>query len=173
MLDPYTERLERIRETCPWDPARSVSSHNDPVPRNLLFDGTRLGLIDWESACSNDPLVDVAIMLDNLAPSPELEGVLIEAWLGCAPDGALLERLASVRALTRLYYAGVLLSASAAASGPIADDDLAAPTPPELRQMVREGRIEPGTPATKHLLGKMFLSSFLTEAAPPGLAAAV
>ena len=173
MLDPYTERLARLRETCPRDPARSVSSHNDPVPRNLLFDGTRLWLIDWESACSNDPLVDVAIMLDNLAPSPELEEALIEAWLGRAPDSALMERLASVRALTRLYYAGVLLSASAAAFGPIADDDLAAPTPPELRQMVREGRVGPGTPATKHLLGKMYLGSFLIEAPPPGLAAAV
>ncbi len=173
VLDPYTERLEDIRATCRWDPAEAVSSHNDPVPRNLLFDGTRLWLIDWESACSNDPLVDVAIMLDNLAPTPELERVLIEAWLGGTPDGALLDRLASVRALTRLYYAGVLLSASAAASGPIADEDLAAPTPPELRRMLREGRVRPGTPAAKHLLGKMYLSSFLTEAPPPGLDAAV
>jgi thiamine kinase-like enzyme len=41
-----------------------VSSHNDSIPSNILFDGDRLWLIDWESAYRNDPLVDVAIVLD-------------------------------------------------------------------------------------------------------------
>jgi len=67
-LDPYTERLERIREAYLWVPTISVSSHNDPVPRNVLFDGERLWLIDWESAYRNDPLVDVAIALDRFGP---------------------------------------------------------------------------------------------------------
>jgi hypothetical protein len=40
-----------------------VSSHNDPVPANILFDGRRPWLIDWEWAYRNDPLVDVAIVL--------------------------------------------------------------------------------------------------------------
>ena len=105
-----------------------VSSHNDLVPSNILFDDKRLWLIDWESAYSNDPLVDVAITLDNLASSSELESLLLKAWLGRAPDDALYGRLALIRALTRLYYAGVLLSASAAASGALADNDLSAPT---------------------------------------------
>jgi len=170
---PYTEHLEHIRETYVWDSANSVSSHNDPIPRNILFDGVRLWLIDWESAYRNDPLVDAAIMLDNFAPSPELAGVLLKAWLGRAPDEAFFEQLAPARALTRLYYAGVLLSASAAASGPISDDDLSAPILPEFQQAVQEGRIKPGTPATKHILGKMFLNSFLTNVSPPGLEDAV
>ena len=87
-------------------------------------------MIDWESAYSNDPLVDAAIMLDNFAPSPELEGLLLQAWLGRPPDDAFYAQLAPVRALTRLYYAGVLLSASAAALGKMADDDLSVPIPP-------------------------------------------
>ncbi|TIR48034.1 MAG: hypothetical protein E5X53_31280 [Mesorhizobium sp.] len=173
VLDPYTERLERIRETYVWDPASSVSSHNDPVPSNVLFDGKRLWLIDWESAYRNDPLVDAAILLDNFAPSPELEGALLRAWLGRTPGDAFWEQLAPVRALTRLYYAGVLLSASAAASGAISDDDLSVPTLPEFRRAIRQGEIKPGAPATKHVLGKMFLNSFLTDVAPPGLDAAV
>ena len=86
LLDAHTEHLVRIREAYVWDIEKSVSSHNDPVPRNILFDGERLWMIDWESAYRNDPLVDVAIMLDNLAPSPELEGVLLRAWVGRVPD---------------------------------------------------------------------------------------
>jgi hypothetical protein len=173
VLDAHTDRLAQIREIYAWDPKKSVSSHNDPVPRNILFDGERLWLIDWESAYRNDPLVDVAITLDNLAPSPELESVLLRAWLGRAPDEPLCARLVLVRALTRLYYAGVLLSASAAAGREIPDGDVSAPTLPEFQRAIGEGRITPGAPETKHVLGKMFLASFVSGDAPPGLDAAV
>jgi len=173
VLDTHTERLARLRDAYVWEVERSVSSHNDPVPRNILFDGERLWLIDWESAYRNDPLVDVAIMLDGFAPSPELAGVFLHAWLGGAPDDALYARLALVRAFTRLYYAGVLLSASVAALGAVADGDLSVPTLPEFQRSLRQGRHKPGTPETKHILGKMFLASFLTAVAPPGLDAAV
>jgi aminoglycoside phosphotransferase (APT) family kinase protein len=174
VLDPCTERLARLQEAYVWDTAESVSGHNDPVPRNVLFDGQRLWLIDWESAYRNDPLVDVAITLDSFAPSPELEQVLLRAWLGHdRPSAELRSRLAKVRALTRLYYAGVLLSASAKASGPLGDRDLSALTVAAFRQVIRNGGIRPGSPEAKHTLGKMYLASFLTGDVPPGLDAAV
>jgi hypothetical protein len=78
-----------------------------------------------------------------------------------------------IRALTRLYYAGVLLSASAAAGRGRPDTDLSAPTVSEFQQAIREGRLEPGAPETKHILGKMFLASFFSGVAPPGFAAAI
>jgi hypothetical protein len=173
VLDIHTDQLAGIRQAYAWDSAKSVSSHNDPLPRNILFDGKRLWMIDWESAYRNDPLVDAAIMLDSFAPTADLEAALLQAWLGRAPDEMLCRRLTPVRALTRLYYAGVLLSASAAASWRARDTDLAAPTVPEFWQAIRQGRLKPGTPETKHVLGKMYLASFLSGGAAPGLAAAV
>lgn len=173
VLDASTEHLARIRETYLWDSAKSVSSHNDALPPNILFDGRRLWLIDWESAYCNDPLVDVAIMLDSFAATPGLENLLLQAWLGRAADDALYHRLTPVRALTRLYYAGVLFSASATASRAAPDIDIAAPTLAVFREAIRDGRLQPGTTETKHVLGKMYLASFLTGAPPPGLAAAV
>ena len=173
LLDAHVERLARLREAYDSGLEKLVSSHNDPVPSNILFDGNRLWMIDWESAYRNDPLVDIAIVLDNLARSPELEEILLRTWLGHAPNEAIRLRLALTRALTRLYYAGVLLSASAAAGRASPDPDLAAPTQQGLAQAIREGRLEAGTPATKHVLGKMFLASFLSGEMPPGLGAAV
>ena len=44
-------------------PARDrelVLSHNDVNPTNLVFDGERLLLFDWETAGPNDPLYDLA-----------------------------------------------------------------------------------------------------------------
>src|SRR5258708_3688090 len=173
LLDAHVERLERLREAYDKGLAGLVSSHNDPVPNNILFDGERLWLIDWESAYRNDPLVDVAIVLDSFVCSPELEDALLTAWLGRAPDQTLRARLALVRTLTRLYYAGVLLSASALAPRVMPDTDLAAPTLAEFELAVREGRVKPGAPETKHTLAKMFLASFLSGVAPPGFDSAV
>lgn len=169
MLDAHSERLAQIRSAYVWDSEKSVPCHNDVLPRNLLFDGYRLWLIDWESAYRNDPLVDVGTALDNFAPTPELEEVLLQAWLGRAPDQSLRERLALIRSLTRLYYSGVLLSASAAAPRPAPDADLSSLTPAEFEQAVRDGRLKPETPETSHALGKMFLASFLSGVVPPGL----
>jgi aminoglycoside phosphotransferase (APT) family kinase protein len=170
LLDAHVERLELIREAYDAGSTRLVSSHNDPTPGNILFDGERLWLIDWESACRNDPLVDAAIVLDHFARSQELEDVLLKAWFGRAPDEELRARLAPIRALTRLYYAGVMLSASAAASWVTDDTDLFAPTPQQFRLAIDEGRLKRGAAETMHILGKMFLASFFTGVAPPGFA---
>jgi aminoglycoside phosphotransferase (APT) family kinase protein len=168
VLDRCNDHLEEIRAAYVWDEANSVSSHNDSLPANILFDGTRLWMIDWESAYRTDPLVDLAIVGDSLARTPELQTILHRAWLGRPLDDALADRLKLVRALTRLYYAGVLLSASATASRSTPDTSLAAPTLAELAAASRTGRFKIGTPAGKHVLGKMFLASFLTGAATPG-----
>lgn len=173
ILDAHVERLERISQAYAAGVTRLVSSHNDLIPANILFDGARLWLIDWESAYRNDPLVDVSTVLDTLANSPELEEVFLRAWLGHMPDNATRTRLETVRALTRLYYAGVFLSASAAASWMTSDTDLSAPSVMEFRKAISEGRFKVGAPQTKHILGKMFLASFFSGVPAPGFDAAV
>jgi hypothetical protein len=173
LLDAHVERLELLHEAYDAGSTGLVSSHNDPVPNNILFDGERLWLIDWESAYRNDPLVDVAIVLDSLARPPELEDVLLKAWLGRAPDETIRARLAVIRTLTRLYYAGVLLSASAAASWVMGDANLSAPTLADFQRAIHARRLQPGAPETKHILGKMFLASFFSGVEPPGFDAAV
>ncbi len=161
MLDPHVEHLERIRARTPW--GTPVSAHNDLNPRNVLFDGTRLWLIDWEQAYCNDPLVDVAIALDNFAATRELEDILLSAALDETPDSM---RLADVRALTRLYYAGVLLSAVAAMPGP-RQGDLSALT----REQLLAGAAANSMRETLLALGKLFLASFLDGRPVPPLGA--
>ena len=170
VLDRHAEHLEDIRADYDWDAKRSVSCHNDLYARNILFDGNRLWLVDWESAYPNDPLVDVAILLDNVAVSPEQQDALLGAWLRCAADDALQARLTQARALSRLYYAGVLLSRSARYPRSAPDADLSAPTLTEFEAAIHEGRHERGTPETVHIMGKMYLNGFLTGAAVPPLA---
>ncbi len=167
VLDPVNERLAEIRKAYVWDRANSVSCHNDPVPANILFDGKRLWLIDWEGGCRNDPLVDVSIVMDHLARSRELEEALLQVWHGGPPDDALRARLSLARAFTRLYYAGVFFSASATIPRADPDASLTAPALADFEQALRAGRLKPRNACTWHVIGKMFLASFLTGCATP------
>ncbi|UGV25757.1 hypothetical protein E0H22_08700 [Rhodopseudomonas boonkerdii] len=169
VLDAHNRRLVDLESRYVWNPDHSVSSHNDILPRNLLFDGKRLWLIDWESAYCNDPVVDMATMLDNFAPTDELEDELLRAWLGHPPDDVLRDRLAIIRALSRLFYAGVQFSAVAAGPLRVPDTNLAAPTLAELRQALRDGKLAPDALETRLVLGKMYLAAFFTDERPPGL----
>lgn len=167
LLDPHMEAFARIREAYPAAP-ETVSAHNDPNPRNLLFDGNRLWLIDWETAYRNDPLVDVAILLDQLAPAPAQEDALLHAWHGGPLDALTRARLAVIRPVTRLYYAslGLAMSTGLPRDEPI--DDLGAPTVDEFRAMAADGRISATGPEILLMLGKMQLAGFLAGVAAPG-----
>jgi Ser/Thr protein kinase RdoA (MazF antagonist) len=143
-----------------------VSCHNDPNPRNTLFDGRRLWLIDWETAYRNDALADVAILAENYAPSPKEASALFQAYLGMPPGRAQIARLRLMRQLIRLYYAGLLLGAAVNPAAPM--ESLAAPTPDEFRAMLAAGKLTPGSPETSIALGKMYLGGFVSELRDPG-----
>jgi hypothetical protein len=169
LLDAHAEHLERVKERYVSGLGKLVSSHNDFHPGNILFDGRRLWLIDWESAYRNDPLVDAAIAIDSFAFSAELEGALLRTWLGHTPDHSLRHRMETIRALTRLYFAGVFLSASAAArTDAPPDPDLSTLTVAEFAHGVSEGTLELAKPETKHIIGKAYLASFLSGEGVPG-----
>jgi thiamine kinase-like enzyme len=168
LLDRHVEHLERVTERYNAGLERLASSHNDFHPGNVVFDGKRLWLIDWESAYRNDPLVDAAIAIDSFAFPPKLQDVYLEVWLGRPPNEALRDRMETVQALSRLYFAGVFLSASAEARGTVNDADLFAPTVDNFTQRLREGALKPGTPEMRHIMGKMYLASFLSGDPVPG-----
>jgi tRNA A-37 threonylcarbamoyl transferase component Bud32 len=162
LLDPHFAAFERIRQACPWDASTLVSSHNDPNPRNIIFDGERLWLIDWETAYRNDPLVDVAILMENFGSTQELRDALLHGWLGRLPDRRVRARLTLIRQLTRLYYAGILLSRAAAAKPSVPDADLRAPSEAEFRAAIARGELTLAAPETLYVLGKMLLAAFMT-----------
>ena len=166
LLDAHGENFERVVAAYPWSPATHVSSHNDPNPKNTLFDGNRLWLIDWETAYRNDPLTDIAILAENHAPSPDRAAMLLHAYLGREPTSAETARLRLMRQMVRLYYAGLLLSPSVNPAAPL--DSLAAPGPDEFRAMISRGELSPVSRETLTVLGKMCLAGFIAECRASG-----
>ncbi|MFI5314611.1 MAG: phosphotransferase [Myxococcota bacterium] len=173
LLDPHRAGLERIREAYPWNGTALVSSHNDPNPRNILFDGTRLWLVDWETSCSNDALTDVAVVTHELAGTPELQDAILRSWLGREPDRATHARLFLMQQLTRMYFACVLFRLFAADPNREPDSTLEALTPAEFVAALQAGRLKVGTPEVLYAFGKMFLAGFLAGLSAPGFADAL
>ena len=91
--------------------------HNDLVAENILSTPA-VRLLDWEYACDNDPLFDVAVVVGHHGLSDRQAGILLDACFD-GDDGSRRERLASqVRlydALNRLWAAAAVSSADAEA----------------------------------------------------------
>jgi aminoglycoside phosphotransferase (APT) family kinase protein len=167
-LEPHAEGFARIWAALPRDASSLVSCHNDPNPRNILFDGERIWLIDWELACRGDPLVDVAILTTELAETPELEDALLEATFGLTPNGRLRARLTVIRLLTRLFYGCIVLDSLSGVLRSVPDVGLAALTPAAFRTAVADGRLASGTAEVAYAFGKMSLAAFIDGLLAPG-----
>jgi aminoglycoside phosphotransferase (APT) family kinase protein len=162
------EGLARIRAALPWDAPSSVSSHNDPNPRNILFDGERVWLVDWEMGFRNDPLVDVAILTTDLAETPGLEEALLQAAFNATPDRALRARLGIIRLLTRLFYGCVVLDSLIGTLTSAPDVAFATVSPAAFRLAVANGRLASGTPDVAYAFARMSLTAFGDGLAAPG-----
>ena len=171
VLDAVDAGFGALRAAYPWDAEQEVTSHNDINPFNVLSDGRRLWLIDWEIAFRNDRFSDVAIVANNFAVTADLEHRLLEHWLRRSPSPTECARLSVMRAVSRLYY-GCLMLSTCVGRHP-QEAELAAPSPEEFAAAVERGEHSPTGAATLHTLGKMQLVGFVAAMADPALHAAV
>jgi aminoglycoside phosphotransferase (APT) family kinase protein len=145
----YAE-LRAVYRTAPHD---LVSSHNDLNPRNILYDGARLWLIDWESAFLADRYVDLAALANVFASDADAEDVLLRTYFGASADEESRARLYLMRQVNHLFYAMIFLNGVAEERPGEALGGLKARSLAEIHQALgngdfaletREGRIEYG-----------------------------
>ena len=154
-LPAHQEMLEEIRAVYPWDPATFVSTHNDVNPTNLLYDGNRLWLIDWESAKRNDPFIDIAQVCVALATTAELEDLVLRRVLSSPPDDLVRARLLLAKQLVRLFTGAALVLVTSSPPEPVDLD--AAMTMDEINAAVGRGHLAAGQPATFRAIGAALL----------------
>lgn len=104
---PHAPRLSRLREIsrrleAAVVPVEIVFGHNDLLPANILDDGERLWLVDWEYAGFNAPLFDLGGLASNSGMSEEARSTLLEAYFGRRPDPILLRRARAMTAASLL-----------------------------------------------------------------------
>ncbi len=80
-----------------------VFSHNDMVAGNILR-AESIFFIDWEYACDNSPLFDIATVLAHHALGPDTAHALLNARFGRSDDDLLARLMAYVRGYRALYW---------------------------------------------------------------------
>lgn len=83
-------------------PIDLVYGHNDLLSANLIDDGRRLWLIDWDYAGFNSPLFDLSNLASNNEFAPDMEDWLLQAYFGVPPDNAVRRRYAAMKCASLL-----------------------------------------------------------------------
>jgi thiamine kinase-like enzyme len=86
-------------------PIDLVYGHNDLLAANLIDDGKRLWLIDWDYAGFNSPLFDLSNLASNNEFTPDMEDWLLRAYCGEPPDDAMRRRYAAMKCASLLREA--------------------------------------------------------------------
>jgi thiamine kinase-like enzyme len=86
-------------------PVDLVFAHNDLLPANLIDDGRRLWLIDWDYAGFNSPLFDLGGLAANNGLSPAQEAAMLSRYFDRPPDAALWRAYRAMKAAAALREA--------------------------------------------------------------------
>jgi thiamine kinase-like enzyme len=101
------DRLHRIAAVleAAVGPTRLALTHNDLMPGNLIDDGERLWLIDWEYAGFGAPLFDLASLAVDNGLDAGAQETLLAAYFRRAPSTTLRRRFAAMRIAAALREA--------------------------------------------------------------------
>jgi thiamine kinase-like enzyme len=102
-LPRYVAAAERLEAAV--GPVEIAFGHNDLLAANLIDDGRRLWLIDWEYAGFNSPLFDLGGLASNNELAPELEETLLELYFDAAVTDELRRRYRAMKCASLLREA--------------------------------------------------------------------
>ena len=94
------EELEAAQTPLPI-----VFAHNDLLPSNILDDGEKLWLIDFEYAGFSTAMFDLAGATSNAGLSPDQSEEFLTAYFGCAPSPEIRRSLAAMQCASLLREA--------------------------------------------------------------------
>ncbi|HEY2823176.1 MAG TPA: phosphotransferase [Candidatus Acidoferrum sp.] len=95
----------RARDAYPRNESDMVSSHKDLKPENVLFDGERVWLVDWEAGFLNDRYLDLAVVGTFIATNEKEEKALLHGYFGAGPTEYQLARFYLMRQILHMSYA--------------------------------------------------------------------
>jgi thiamine kinase-like enzyme len=102
-LPRYLAAAERLEALV--GPVEIAFGHNDLLAANLIDDGNRLWLIDWEYAGFNSPLFDLGGLASNNGLPSDLEERMLELYFGAPATAELRQRYAAMKSASLLREA--------------------------------------------------------------------
>ena len=95
----------QLADVYPLHDPSMVSSHNDLLrPENVLFDGNRVWLVDWEAAFLNDRYADLAVVANFVVSNDAEEMVYLQEYFGQPPDTYQRARFFLMQQVSHIFY---------------------------------------------------------------------
>jgi thiamine kinase-like enzyme len=140
--------------------ADMVSSHNDLFkPDNILFDGDRIWLVDWEAAFLNDRYADLAVASNYLVTNEAEEKIYLQEYFGQPPDPYQLARFFLMQQLNYIFYAMAHLYLGSL--GRAVNQSGKAPAFRDFHRRMWAGEVDLGDKETKSVYGRVHLEHLL------------
>ncbi len=152
-----------------------VSGHNDLNPGNIIYDGQRLWLVDWEAAFLADRYVDLATVANWFTSEAAAGEMLLTTYFGRAPQAHEVARFQLMRLVNHIFVGVIFLNVTAAEQPGLRLDDrsLAGPSLEQLRQRLRAGEFDMMMWDNRVTYGKARLSAALENLQSPACADAL
>lgn len=100
LLPELLEEAQVLEEAS--NPAQIVFGHNDLLAANILDDGSRLWLIDWDYAGFNSPLFDLGGLASNNGLSEKQEVWMLENYFKKPVNDSLLRQYQAMKCASLL-----------------------------------------------------------------------
>ncbi len=151
----------RVRSVYPRHDSDMVSSHNDLKPENVLFDGERVWLVDWEAAFLNDRYHDLAVVANFVVTNDAEEEVYLRTYFGEAPGEYRLARFYLMRQLAHVFYAVVFMLLGS--SGKPIEPNAKAPASRDFHNRIWAREISLETAETKLQYARVHMNQTLQD----------
>ena len=157
-------RYAQVAAVYPSQDADMVSSHNDLFkPDNVLFDGDRVWLVDWEAAFLNDRYADVAVVANLVVTNDAEERVYLQEYFGQPPDEYQLARFFLMQQIAHIFYAMAFLFMGS--PGRPADQSENVPEFRDFQRRFWTGEVDLADKSVKTVYGRVHLKQLLQNVA--------
>ncbi|MEG3900290.1 MULTISPECIES: phosphotransferase [unclassified Microcoleus] len=152
-----------------------VPSHNDLHHRNLLFDGQKIWVVDWEAAFQNDRYVDLAIVANNFVKTEAQEEIYLKAYFGDSLDEYKRARFFIMQQVCLMCYAMLFMRFATVlqSQDTVIDECMETVRQQEFFTQIAKGTVSLSSPEGQFLYAKVLLNEALYNMKTPRFAEAI
>lgn len=175
IFEDFFDYYDIIQRHYPWDDKDKVSSHNDLNPNNMICDGKRIWVVDWDAAFLNDRYVDLAISANFFVANDAQEKTFLEAYFGDDLKPYNSARFFIMRQICRLIYAALMFKLAHASdpAGIVDDPDMQTMNLRKVGEQMGAGKLSLSSYRGQVLYGKALLNEALADMRSPRFAPSV
>jgi hypothetical protein len=165
-MEELLARHAQLASVCVLRDEEMAPSHNDLFkPDNILFDGRRTWLVDWEAAFQNDRYADLAAAANMIVTSDAEEEAYLGEFLGQRPDPYQRARFFLMRQAAHIFYTLAFLILQS--GGQPVDWSRPAPDYGEFQQRFWTGEIKLDETPEKIAYGRVHWGQLLRDVRSP------